>query len=234
MHLNDKYNQFISIAEAILLILLICFSVVTIFELFSYEFYYQADIFKLWSLRLSIIFFILFLFLPYILSLSKNISEKAITQYNKRKFKKSFSEDIEKMEEVNILHLSNKYNVNLIYIKNFLRDQITQGNLKGDLIGDVFKIKAKMKILDTKEKNVVNFNQNIKRFIAPHSIIKFRDISRHFKLPKNFIKQKIIQLIDKGELTGFIQGSNLVRSAFSIDEIECPYCGKEIRLNEDI
>ena len=100
MRLNDKDNQFILITEAVLLILLICFSVITIFEIFSIEFENQTEIFKLWSLRLSIISFILFLFFPYILTVSKKISEKAINQYNQRKFKKSFSDDIERIRLV--------------------------------------------------------------------------------------------------------------------------------------
>ena len=99
-------------------------------------------------------------------------------------------------------------------------------------MGDIFKIKSSSMNLDKKEKKVKNLKEEIINFIAPFSVVKMKEISRHFKLPKSFVKQYIHALIESSTINGFLQKDLLMLSSFKVDEIDCPYCKKKINLNE--
>ena len=227
-----KYKYVISGIEGLLLGLAITFSILMIFDLAAYEFLAVSEVFELWSFRLAIVCFVIFISFPYLVNIVKKIVEKNIRTYNQRRFQKEFPELMREREEINILNLANKYGINLVYIKNFLRDQMTQGYLKGELVGDIFEIKSEFKDLDTKEQSMEFFKENVQTFVAPHSLIKIREIANYFKLPKNVVKLSLSKMIAEGKIRGFLQGNALIRSFKSSQEIECPHCKKKIDLTE--
>jgi len=227
-----SYRNIIIILEGILFSLMIIFVIISIFDILSLEYYSISEIFQLWSIRLTFIFFILFILSPYITSLFSHLGNKIASNYNKFKFKKSFMKEIQDKEEINIMQLANKYDINHLFIKNFLMDLITQGRIKGELYGDIFRIKYIAKTTDSKEEKIENFKKQFDNFISSHSLIKIKDISKRFQVPKSFVKAYILNLIRKGKLKGFLQGNTYIQSVFSIEEINCPHCGKKIDLNE--
>jgi len=235
-----KYKYVISIIEGIIFVLLIIFSLLTIFDLISVDFVEFNEIFNLWSLRIAIISFIFFFSLPYLLVYFKKIGEKALVSYNQKRFKSKFYNQLRENKntiDFNILNIAQKYDVNLLYVKNYLRDQISQGLLKGELKGDIFYIKEDFKVMDIKERRIVFMKENFGRFIAPHRSIRLKEISANFKVPKDVVKIYIKKLINEKALNGYIQGDTFIRDLslpepeLLPEEIECPHCGKEIKLN---
>ncbi|MHA1342568.1 MAG: hypothetical protein ACTSQG_01160, partial [Promethearchaeota archaeon] len=186
-----------------------------------------------WSLKITVILFIIFLFFPYLLIYFKKLGEKAIIKYNQQRFKNRFLEEIKDGREVNIFNLSSKYDVNLIYVKNYLRDQISQGLLQGELKDDIFYIKEGFKIMDVKERRIKFMQENIGKFISPHRSIKIKDISSNFKVPKNIVMAYLKKLIDQGVIRGFFEGDTFFRDlSLHLEKINCPYCAKEIDLRD--
>jgi len=229
----QKTKFMISIIEGIIFIVLIISSLFAIFEIISTDFIDYADVFGLLSLKVAITSIILFVALPYLIVYFKSIGERAVIKYNQKKFKSKFFDEIKenRSKEINILNFARKYDVNLIYVKNYLRDQISEGLLKGELKGDVFLIKEDFKIMDIKERRIEFMKQNIGRFISPHRSIKIREISSNFKVPRTITMLYIKKLINEEVLRGYLVGETFIRD-LSLPE-NCPHCNKRIDLVED-
>ncbi|MHA2101294.1 MAG: hypothetical protein ACW99A_21745, partial [Candidatus Kariarchaeaceae archaeon] len=99
---KKNYKQFISIVEGIIFILLFITSILTIFDLISTQSITYIDIFNLWSLRIAIISFLLFLILPYLLIYFKKIGDKVYVKYNQQMFKNKFFEELKELQEKEI------------------------------------------------------------------------------------------------------------------------------------
>ncbi|MFO8020406.1 MAG: hypothetical protein R6U96_17425, partial [Promethearchaeia archaeon] len=198
-----KDTQLISLVEGALLISFLIFSVITIFELLSLEIYNIKTVFGLWSLRLSIIFVILFFSMPYLVIYLLKFGKKIKAKYARTEFKKNFFKEIEGKRQIDILTLSNKYNINLLFIKNYLRDLISQGLLKGELKNNIFEINEDFEIKSMKEKRMEFFKQNLGKHLTAHRRVSLSTLSDNFKIPKKIIKRYMINLIDKGVLKGY-------------------------------
>lgn len=234
-----KDTRLISLVEGALLISFLIFSIITIFELFSLDIYSVKTVFGLWSLRLSFIFFILFFSMPYLVIYLLRFGKKIKAKYARSEFKKDFFKEIEGKSRIDILALANKYNINLLFIKNYLRDLIAQGLLKGGLKNNVFEINEDFEIKSMKEKRMEFFKQNIGKYLTAHRRISLSTLSENFKVPKNIIKRYMIDLIDKGVLKGYFDKETYIRDISKpilIKElqIKCPYCKKEINLKESL
>jgi len=233
-----KTKLIISLLEGFLFIILIISSLITMFDILSTDFVDYSQVFQLLSLRIVIISSLLFLFLPRIILYCKNISGRAMVKYNQNRLKNQFYTELKEndVREINILQYAHKFDVNLMYFKNYLRDQISEGLLKGELKGDVFYIEEGFKLLDIKERRLEFMKKNIGRFISPHRWIKIREISNNFKVPKNITILFMKQLINEGILKGYIEGETFIRDLSLQSEVKCPYCNKEIdlRKNEEL
>lgn len=227
-----SFRNAIILLEGIMFSLIIFFLIISVFDILTIQVNSTQDIFKLWSIRMLFSFFILFILLPYIISFSNYIGNKIISNYNKFKFKRNFLKEIQDKEEINIINIAKKYDINHIFLKNFLTDLITQGIIRGELYGDIFKIRYVSKIKTSKEEKIENFKENFNNFISSHSLIKIKEISKRFEVPKSFVKAYVLNLIKAGKLKGFLQGNTYVQSVFSVNEINCPHCGKKIDLND--
>lgn len=226
-----NYKKLISISEGCIYVLLLIFTMLAIFDIISAEFTNIFHIFNLLSLRLSLILFVLFIFLPYLLIYFRKLGDKALVKYNQQKLKSQFFNEVKETKTIDILSLSKKYDVNLLYVKNFLRDQITQGLLKGELKKDVFHVKKDFKIMDVKEKRIKFMYENIGKFIAPHRSIKIKEISNNFKVPKEIVVGYLKKLINQDILRGYIEESDIFIRDLSIPkDIICPNCKEKIKL----
>ena len=226
---KKNYKLFISIIEGTLFVLLFITSILTIFDIISTEGITYIEIVNLWTLRVAIISFILFLFLPYLLIYFKKIGDKSYVKYNQHRFKNKFFEELKelKVNEINVLSLSRKYDVNFVYVKNYLRDQISQGLLKGEMKDDIFYIADDFKIMDIKEKRIEFMKENIGRYISPHRWIKIKDIANNFKIPRDIVIRYMKKLINNGVIRGYIEGDTFIRDLSLPKEIECPHCNKK-------
>jgi hypothetical protein len=232
---EKKYKHLISIIEGLVFVLLLISSILAIFDLVSTNIIFFSDIFNLWSLRIAVISFILFLILPYLMIYLKKIAERAFVKYNQQRFKKRFFEELKELKEkeINVLSISRRYDVNFIYVKNYLRDQISEGLLKGEMKDDIFYIKDDFKIMDIKEKRIEFMKQSIGRFISPHRWIKFRDIASNFKIPKDVVMHIMKKQINEGVLRGYIEGDTFIKDLSLPEEIECPHCNKKFNPKEN-
>lgn len=232
MRIKIKEKYLISITEGILFLLLLVFAILTIFDLLSIETISYSEFFALWDLKITIILLVLFVLFPYFLILIKNIGEKATNRYNIGLFKRKFFEEIKQKHEINILDLSQKYNVNLLFVKNYLRDQLSQGFLKGELKEDIFYIKEGFKALEGKQNRITFFKKNLGSFIAPYQIIKLKEISSNFGVPKNIVKIYMTKLINEKALKGYFEKDTFYRDLSLSEEMECPYCKKKFNPKE--
>ncbi len=233
---TKNFKNFISLIEGIIFILLIISSILTFFDLLAIKFIFVSDIFNLLSLRFAVITFILFLIFPFFFAYMKKISDKASVKYNQQRFKNNFFEELKQLQEkdINVLSLSRKFDVNFIYVKNFLRDQISQGLLKGEMKDDIFYMDEDFKIMDLKEKRIEFMKQNVGKFISPHRWIKIKDIANNFKIPKDIVILYMKKLINEGVIRGYIEGESFIRDLSLPKEIECPHCNKKFNPeNED-
>ena len=235
MNNNMNYKLFISLLEGIIFVLLFITSIITIFDILSTEGMTYIDIFNLWSLRIAIITFVSFLILPYLLIYLKKMGDKAFIKYNQQRFKSKFFGELKvsKEKEINALSLSKKYDVNFAYVKNYLRDLISQGLLKGEMKDDNFLIAQDFKIMDVKEKRIEFMKENIGRYISPHRWIKFKDIATNFKIPKDVVLLYMKKLINEGVIRGYIEGDTFIRDLSLPKEIECPHCKQKFNPEND-
>ena len=232
---NKKVKYFISMSEGLIFVLLIATTLLAIFDLLSNEILYLTEIFSLWSLRSAIILFLIFISLPFLVTYLKKLSDKAFVKYNQRKFKKYFFNELQELqeEEIHLLSLSRKYDVNFIFVKNYLRDQIASGLLRGEMKDDIFYIQEDFKIMDLKERRIEFMRLNVGKFISPHRWIKIKDIVNNFKIPKDVVISFLKKLINEGVLRGYIEGETFIRDLSLPEEIECPHCKKKFNPREN-
>lgn len=228
-----KFKNFVAAVQGSLFISFIIFTILAIFELLTRQFYDIISTFELLTLQLSIIFFILFLIFPYVLENAKKLGDKTARKYNQQKFKKDFFEQIKGQRTIDILKMATEYDVNLVYVKNFLRDQLSQGLLKGELKKDIFYVQEDFKIIDIKEKRINFMKENMPKFISAYKSLKIKDIASNFKVPKEVVLSHLTKLLEKKQLKGYLEEDTFYRD-FSVDreEVNCPNCGKTINLND--
>jgi len=226
----QKTKLAISIIEGVIFVTLIISSFFAIFDIVSTDFIDYADVFGLLSLQVAIVAIILFIAFPSLIVYFKSIGERAVIKYNQSKFRNKFFDEIKenKSKEINILQFARKYDVNLNYVKNHLRNQISEGLLKGDLKNDVFFIHGDFEVKDLRERRIEFMKQNIGRFVSPHRSIKIREISSNFKVPRSITMLYIKKLINEEILRGYLVGETFIRD-LSLPET-CPHCNKKIDL----
>ncbi len=212
---TKKYRIIISIVEVLLFAFVIIFFILTIFDLLSSDSFSNIDVFSLITLRITVISFVLLLVFPYLIVYSKKIVEKAMSRYNITLFKKKFFEEIKGKQDINIVSLAQHYDINLFFVKNFLRDQISQGTLKGELKGDFFEIEEGYKIIDAyksvKQKRIEFMKENFGKFLAPYRIIKVKEIANNFKVPLQIVKLHMTNLLNEGALRGYFERDVFIR-----------------------
>ena len=153
-----------------------------------------------------------------------------MVKYDQQKFKDRFFEQIKGKQKFDIIQLSKKFDVNLVYIRNFLRDQLAEGVLKGELEGDVFYVEEGFKVMDMKERRIKFMKKNLPKFLAAHRSVKLKELSNNFKVPKEIVKSYLIKLVDDGKLRGYFEGEEFKRDFSLPDEMECPKCGEKFKL----
>ncbi len=220
---TKKYRLLVSIVESVLFACVIIFFILTIFDLLSSNSISYSDVFSLITFRLTFISFVLLILFPYLMIYSKKISEKAISKYNVSLFKRKFYDEIKGKPDVNIITISQKYDISLFFVKNYLRDQISQGMLKGELKGDIFEIEEGYKIIDStksvKQKRIEFMKENFGKFIAPYRIIKVKEIANNFKVPTQIVKLHMTNLLNEGALRGYFESDVFIRDT-STSELE--------------
>lgn len=241
--LKEKFKelqdiQLISLIEGILLITFLITAIITIFDLFSLEIYSVKTIFRLWSLRTSFILCILFFSMPYLVTYLLKLGKKIKAKYARTEFKKNFFREIEGKLEIDILRLSNKYDINLLFIKNYLRDLISQGLLKGELVDNIFEINEDFEIKSQKEKRMEFFKKNLGKYLTAHRRISLNTLSENFQIPKNIIKRYMVDLLNKGILKGYFDKNLYIRDiskpVLLPDKVQCPHCKEDISLKDSI
>ena len=134
---------------------------------------------------------------------------------------------------IDVLELARKYDVNYVYVKNFLRDQISQGLLKGELKKDVFYLDENFEIMDIKERRIKFMRENIGKFLTAYRSIKIKEIAGNFKVPNDLIISYMRKLMDQGILMGYFEGDSFIRDlSQKTKEIECPNCKEKINLKD--
>ncbi|MGV9173524.1 MAG: hypothetical protein ACOC44_00565 [Promethearchaeia archaeon] len=229
-----KDIQLISLVEGALLVSFLICSIITIFELLSLELYSFKTIFGLWSLRISFILFVLFFSMPYLVIYLLRFGKKIKGKYARTEFKKDFFKEIEGKSKIDILTLSKKYHINLLFIKNYLRDLISQGLLKGELVDNIFEINEDFEIKSMKEKRMKFFKENLGKYLTAHRRITLNTLSENFKIPKKVIKQYMVNLLNKGVLKGYFDKNVYIRDiskpVLLHEKLTCPHCKKEINI----
>ncbi len=229
---ENKYKVIFTAIESCIFVVFLMFSIFSIIDFIFYDKYRIFDFFNTLSFRIAIVAFILFILMPQITPYLITLSEKVIEKYKQSRFRSEFISATKGKSEINIMELSQQYDLSTIRLKKELKNFIAEGMIKGELKEEVFIIDEKFGVMDVHERRMKFMKENLKKFLSAYSIISLNDISKRFKVPKVIVKEFIEKSIANDDIKAFIEGENLIRELSVLkynkkNVFQCPHCEGE-------
>ncbi|MHA1819633.1 MAG: hypothetical protein ACTSU2_02985 [Promethearchaeota archaeon] len=231
--LYDKYKKIFIMADTIFFSIFIISGVITLIKFIFITKYAFFEFFNTPYFIIMIISGLGFIITPYYIKFMALKGEELKDQLRINKFKSNFIKTFNKVKEFDLTEISREYKIKEDTLRKIFEELLTKGTIKGELVGNTFKVAEGFKIQPLEEQNKERFINQVAEYVKPYRWINIGKLARYFKVPVEFALEEVRKQLNEHKITGFLDGENLVRELSMIavdftDLPECPYCNNKV------